>query len=248
MNFESVGSPLCKITGTNHKKAPVICISEKEGESRYPFNELQLKGNEQFQVIPNPNTERQIIYITAPSGSGKSYWTKHYCDEYRKLYKQRPIYLFSSISEDSSIDSIKGLKRIKLTPELINETIEAKDFSDSLVIFDDTDCLTDKLIKNKVNSILNSILETGRHYNVSVCYTSHIACAGNDTKRILNEAHFTVIFPKTAGNRSLKYLLDGYLGLDKEQIKKIKNLKGRWICISKTFPRVVISEQEIYIL
>jgi hypothetical protein len=248
MNFESVGSPLCKIINTTHKTAPIVSISEKENEARYPFNELQLKGEEQFQVIPNPKTEREVIYITAPSGSGKSWWTKRYCDEYRKLYKKRPIYLFSSISEDSSIDSIKGLKRIKLSPELINEPIEAKDFTDSLVIFDDTDVISDKVIKNKVNSILNSILETGRHFNVSVCYTSHIACAGNDTKRILNEAHFTVIFPKTAGNRSLKYLLDGYLGLDKHQIAKIKSLKGRWICISKTFPRVVISEQEIYIL
>jgi cephalosporin-C deacetylase len=34
-------------------------------------------------------SKRELIYITAPSGSGKSFWTKRYCDEYRKLYKKR---------------------------------------------------------------------------------------------------------------------------------------------------------------
>lgn len=40
------------------------------------------------------------------------------------------------------------------------------------------------------------------------------------------------------GGRSMKYLLDQYLGLDKHQIKKLKNLKSRWVTVVKGFPMV----------
>jgi hypothetical protein len=115
-----------------------------------------------------------------------------------------------------------------------------------MVIFDDCDCITDKKMKLKVQGIQNSILETGRHFNVYCCISSHLACAGNETKRTLNEAHSITFFPHSLGGRSLKYLLEGYLGLDKEQIKKVKNTPSRWITIIKSYPQVCLSEKEIY--
>ena len=102
--------------------------------------------------------------------------------------------------------------------------------------------------KAKINGILNSLLETGRHFNASVIYTSHLPCAGNDTKRILNEAHSITIFPNGLGGRSLKYLLDSYLGLDKEQIKRVKKTDSRWVTIVKSYPMVVLTEKEAYTL
>ena len=54
---------------------------------------------------------------------------------------------------------------------------------------------------------------------------------------------------RNAGNRSLKYLLDSYFGLDKHQINYIKNIKNsRWVTIIKTYPSVLISEQEAIVL
>ena len=93
---------------------------------------------------------------------------------------------------------------------------------------------------------MNNCLEIGRHWCVSLLITSHLPCAGNDTKRILNESHQIVIFPHSLGGRSLKYLLDSYLGMDKKQIKKVKSLDSRWVCIFKTYPQVVISQKEVY--
>ena len=57
-----------------------------------------------------------------------------------------------------------------------------------------------------------------------------------------------VIFPSGLGGRSIKYLLDNYFGLDKDQIKKIKKLNSRWVQINKGFPMSVISDKEAYIL
>jgi Cdc6-like AAA superfamily ATPase len=251
MNFENQGQPISIIKNDKSKSkfSPILFVTDKKEKAIRPFEELKLNENDgQFQPIPNPETERQILYITGASGSGKSYYTKNYCMEYRRLFPKNPIYLFSSINEDSSIDEIKGLQRIKLTPELLDDEITSADFKDSLVIFDDTDCITDKKMKIKINGILNSILETGRHTNTYCIYTSHLPCAGNDTKRILNEAHTITFFPHSLGGRSLKYLLEGYLGLDKTQIKKIKGLKSRWVSVLKTYPQIVISEKEAYLV
>ena len=45
--------------------------------------------------------------------------------------------------------------------------------------------------------------------------------------------------------KSSKYLLDQYFGLDKDQIKKIKHMKSRAITIMKTYPMILVSENEI---
>jgi hypothetical protein len=256
INLENQGIPIAVIVskngdgkkkGSSKKSIPIVSINDTTEGIIRPTNELSLRDKPDliFQPIPNPSVERQISYITGCSGSGKSYYTRKYCAEFAKLFPKRNIYLFSSISSDDSIDSLKGLNRIKLSPEFIEENWEIEDFRDCLVIFDDTDCITDKKTRNKVNSILNMILETGRHTNTYCIYTSHLACAGNDTKRILNEANSITFFPETAGGRTLKYLLESYMGLDKNQIKKIKALPSRWITVCKSYPRAIITEKDI---
>ena len=92
------------------------------------------------------------------------------------------------------------------------------------------------------------MLEIGRHHNVSVIFTSHNATMGLDTKRILNECHSITLFPKNLGGKTSKYLLDGYVGMDKDQIKKLKKVNSRWVTILKTYPQMVISEKEAYVL
>jgi Cdc6-like AAA superfamily ATPase len=245
MNFESQGTPIAIIKTNKTKKPPIICVDDKH-VAHHSFPEFQLPHEDEFQQIPNPLTERSISYVTGASGSGKSYYIKNYANEFKKMYPKRDIYLFSSISDDSSIDKVKGLKRVKLSPELLQDEITAEDFKNSLVIFDDCDCITDKKMKQKVQAIQNSILETGRHFNVFCCISSHLPCAGNETKRTLNEAHSITFFPHSLGGRSLKYLLESYLGLDKEQIQKIKSTPSRWVTVIKTYPQVVLTEKEIY--
>jgi hypothetical protein len=249
MNFEHVGEPLAIIVGKDNKvKNPkVLYVSDnKDGSVHHSFNSLVVQEGEKFQPIPNTKKERAVLYVTGSSGSGKSYYTANYVSEFKRIYPKRDVYLISSLNDDSSIDRIPGLKRIKLNDEFLNTELSAEDFTKSLVIFDDTDCLTNKPMKLKVNGLLNSLLETGRHSQTFVVYTSHLATAGNDTKRILNESHAITFFPASMGGRSLKYLLESYLGLDKCQIKKVKSLKSRWVTIFKSYPQIVISEKEVY--
>jgi len=240
LNFDEKGKPIVsygkRIIYVNDKPIP-------DG-----FTEFDAKGDQQFQQIPDKNTERSILYITAPSGSGKSYYTREYISQYHKMYPKRDVFIFSSLEDDPTLDKLKYIKRIKIKQQpFLTTDLSAVDFKDALCVFDDCDCLTDKLIKKQVFNVLNSILETGRHFNISVVYTSHSACAGIETKKILNECHSITIFPKTAGNRILKYLLDSYFGFNKEEIANIKKIKTRWVTITKTFPQVIFTEDKIWI-
>ena len=60
---------------------------------------------------------------------------------------------------------------------------------------------------------------------------------------ILNESHSITTFPATLGGKSMRYLFDQYLGLDKKQIEKVKSIKSRWITVLKTFPQIVMSQR-----
>lgn len=253
MNFEDEGQPIALLEDTDlkdKKQWKTLCIGDPK-KCQTALNEIKLKDkpNLHFQNIPNKKTERSIRYVTGASGSGKSYWTKMYTEEYHRMYPKRDVYIISSLSDDTTLDKLKYLKRLRIQePEFLMEPVTAEDFKDSLVIFDDTDCLINKNVKNKIDGILNSVLETGRHFNVEVIYTSHLACNGKDTRRILNECKSVTIFPSGLGGKSMKYLLDNYFGLDKDQIKKIKKLQSRWVTIQKGFPMCVISDKECYIL
>jgi hypothetical protein len=246
MNFEK-GAILAKVLHSKLKN-DLLHVTDKTDDLKEHFNSYNCKDNESIQQIPDKQKERQILYITGASGSGKSYYTYLYCEQYRKQNPKNPIYLISSINDDSSIDKIKGLKRFDLNPKFIETAIGVEDFRNSMVIFDDTDCITNKILRNKINGLLGLILETGRHFNTSCIYTSHVPSAGLDTKKILNESHSITLFPNALGGRALKNLLENYLGFDKEQRKKIRTIKSRWITICKTYPMCVLYEKGAYLV
>jgi len=252
MNTEDEGSIIAKIINTeNAKKNKIICVENDKSKVKEYLQEIKITNpNESIQQIPNKKKERDILYITGASGSGKSYYTRDYIKQYHAMYPKNPIYLLSSLNEDETLDKLNYIKRINLDQKFFDSNLSIEDFRDTLLIADDVDCLTDKLMKRKINEILDIILQTGRHSRTSLIYTSHIANKGNDTKMILNEAHSITIFPSTMGIRTQKYLLEGMFGLDKNQIKKIRQIgqKSRWVSVMKTFPLTCLYQKGAYVL
>jgi len=240
LNWFEEGIPIV-VTG---KKT--VYLSQKPVEDG--FSHVVLKGDSKFTPAIDKETERSIGYITAPSGSGKSWYSRMYIEAYHKAYPKRSVYVFSSLNDDKTLDILKYLIRLDIrSDEFLTMSLDSEDFKDCLVLFDDTDCLVDKAIKKKVNGILTSVLETGRHFNTSVLYTSHLSCTGHDSKRILNEASFIVTFPQNMSAKSLKYLYENYLGMDRALIQKILSMQGRWVTTVKSYPQVIFSENEVFI-
>lgn len=248
MNFEENGPALFKIKNyTNKNKEKIVYFENDKKNSENPFEEINLKGEDFFQLIPNKDRERSVLFIAGMSGSGKSYFCWKYIEEYHKIYKDRPCYLFSGTPTDDNLDKLKYLKRIKIDEKFLDSTLTIKDFEKCLILFDDCDVIRNKQIRTKIMNIQNLILQTGRHSQTECLVISHVINAGIETKIVLNEAHSITIFPRTVGARNLKYLLENYLGFNKIQIQKIKELgqQSRSITLLKTYPNIILCEKYV---
>ena len=226
LNLNKVGRPLARIDGGKYS-GRVVSVSDqfasnaKEGDDGLikEFRQLKIANDSKFQHIPDTTKERSIFYITGPSGSGKSTYTRKYLEQYKKKFKNRPVYLFSSLPTDESLDKIKP-KRFKLNEALHEDPIKVAELAESMCIFDDIDVISNKKIREAVYDILNQILEIGRHYKIDCICTNHLPTNGKETRRILNEAHTITYFPHSAGGK-IKYLFEEYVGLDKKQMAYI---------------------------
>jgi len=247
LTFDRVGRFLCVIDGGKHNSKAISVVSDTDHEDLLrTFNKLTLADGK-FQQIPNPDTEREILYVTGASGSGKSTYTANYIKKYKKMFKNNEVYCFSALKDDTSLDVIEP-KRVRIDDELVTNPIAVDEFANSLVVFDDIDVISDKKQREAVYSLLNQILEVGRHHKISCVITNHLPTAGRDTRRVLNECHSVTYFPHSGSGVGMKRLLQDYLGMDKQSILKIKKLKTRWCTIFKNYPTVAMTERDIWLM
>jgi len=246
LNLEGNGESIASIK-KNGKKDAIVSLGEG---SKFETLDLKLEGDdEKFQLIPNDKKERSCHAVFGQAGSGKSFWCCEYIKEYIKVHPKRPVYLFTTITSDiGCLKDIKKIKIVELNSEFANDDIPMEDLKQSLCLFDDIDNIRDKYLKKKLFQTLNDTLQVGRKFEIDVVITFHVANAGHDTKIILNECNSITFNYRVMGNRALKYLLDAYLGLDKKQIERIKKLEGRMITVMKTYPTLVLTEKELYVL
>jgi len=241
-NFSKEGFPLAIVKG-GKENGSKLYLNDKENEKIKTFTKINLKDG-MFQVIPNTKRERDVILIVGASGSGKSTFTRNYVIEYHKTFKDRPIFLFSHLDEDKVLDDLKLIKRIKIGDNLLEDPLTSKDFKDCLVLFDDVEIITNKLLRKVVYQLMEEIAKTGRHFNTSLIMISHTG-VGNEMRTILNETHMFVYFPFSM---NLKYTLEKYLNIDQKQIKQIKATKSRWAVIYKNYPQAVLTEKHAFVL
>lgn len=244
-NLESKGKTLAKIVGGKFNNKTVFITDKDNNEVDKPLTNIHIPDDGKFQQIPDPETERQIIYVFGPSGSGKSYYSKLYIKQWQKQNPDGEVYLFSSLQDDESLDEVKP-KRIEIDKKLVNDPIDTEMFKDCMVIFDDIDVIRDKAIKEAIYDVLNGILEIGRHFNISCVLTNHLPSNGKDTRRILNECHSITYFPHAGAGRQQRYFLENYAGLDIKEMKRIKGMKTRWATIFKTYPMCVMTEKDLF--
>ena len=113
------------------------------------FKRLRIPNNGVFRLLPDKTASRQILYITGASGSGKSTFMRKFVKEYKTIWKDREVYLFSALEEDESLDEIKP-KRFKIDESLVKKPLDIEDLKDSLVIMDDIDVINPKKVKDAV--------------------------------------------------------------------------------------------------
>ena len=248
LNFGKIGRQVAVINGGRYDKKKLYLTEEKgHGNDEYikDFTSFHINDEGKFLQSPSKEREREVYYIVGASGSGKSTYATALIKEIKKIRKDYPLYVFSTLNDD--FETLNPL-RVKLTDDLISNPIEPEELKNSICVFDDLDIISNKKLRESILGTVGKCLEIGRHFNIYCIFTSHLATKGHETKRILNEAHSITIFPHSGSGRGMSYLLENYCGLSKQDIKKIKSLKSRWATVYKHYPQMILSEKDAYLL
>lgn len=209
-------------------------------------NNFKLIGGE-LLPIPNPD-KRECIFITGPAGSGKSTWASMYIKNFVKMFPEREFFMISKLDEDEVLDKLDPVRIDYDDEDFVEMPVIIEELADSLILFDDTDTINDKIIMKSVNDLKDNILELGRHEDIYILITSHLATRYKETRTVLNEANAITIFPHGSGGQQIRYCLKKYFGLENDQLKVIKNLPSRWVTLYKTYPNYVLYSKGIYLI
>jgi predicted AAA+ superfamily ATPase len=218
--------------------------------------EMKLIEKQYFQPVPQfrPH-QNERLYIAGPSGSGKSTYLANFISQFLKTKGKNDttIYIFSSVEHDDVIDGRFGDRIIR--PDMDDDEILLDNYHPSefehgaIVIFDDVSKIKNPKVRVAIHILLENLLETGRHYDLTIITTSHQLSNYSRTRTQLNEATSITVFPKFSGGTfHIRQYLQKHIGLNTQEIKKFLSLarNSRWITIQKTNPMYVISAKQIY--
>jgi hypothetical protein len=237
MNLLKLGKNITKYGN----KIVSIADDEDTNDEIKTYEVIKNTSGKKFELLP-PQEGRSVLYIAGASGSGKSYFTAQFLKKYHKKHPKNKIYVFSEGEHDPAFDDL-DIVRIPINDDLLNEPVQYNEFHDCMVVFDDIDSLSGKF-KKYVYDLKNKLCKLGRKDEISIIMTSHSPCDGVNTKSDLNESQIIVFFLNNFG-RGNKYLCESYIGLNKEGIKKIRNLKTRSVIYLKTYPNIILSDNEV---
>ncbi len=204
------------------------------------------------------------IFLTGPSGSGKSFLAKEIIKHDEKA---RCIVVFSKISDDESLNDLRKLKiskssfpdqhdggarMIKIKLDTIEDVLDVPSnemLKDCVVFFDDIDSFS-KDIADFLSAYRDSLLECGRHHNICVLSTSHQLYNWAKTRTILNEAILVAMFPHSNRRNAMMFLRDR-MGLSKQKIESILNECmecSRELVCRMSAPNVIIHAKGVEII
>lgn len=264
LTFENIGKPIAILHDKNKKKHIISLVDDEKykkliktnkfGEKLFGVEDFfwrvtGLEDNEYFEPYPGSGT-RECIYVAGPSGSGKSTYVSKYAKNYNSEFPNNDIFVFSRVDRDPTLDRIRKMKRILIDDELLTDPLQASDFKDCLIIFDDIDTIPNKEIKKAIVKLREDILETGRHSNIYVAITNHMIANYQETRKLLNESHQITVFPKSGGKEQIKKVFNYYIGLEKKKIDTILNdsTESRWITLCKHAPMYILTEKSIFLI
>lgn len=252
---------------TNVSKIAKIHLGDLDGKCLFLDHaddngdqEVNLKGKSQFQPVPIIQKDQiERLFISGPSGSGKSFYLANWLKQWRKLKgnKDQEIYLFSSVDYDPVLDDQFESQLIRVLDEvegdeLLMNPLDLEDFEEgSVLIFDDVAKLKNIKTRLAVLMLLDSMLEIARHRNLTIIATSHILSNYKATRTLNSEATAVTVFPRKAGGLyGIKQYLDKKVGMSKDDMKRFLALskKSRFVTLYRNLdPMIVISSKSAYV-
>ena len=247
---------------TTAKKPSSVYLTKKLTAERLKkldlFSDIDISDNvrlsedtdEEFRPVwPKNKQNREVIFIGAPSGCGKSYQIANLITSYKEQYPDNEIYFLSFKKHDVAFeDHYEYMTQIPLYG--LTNAIDPNNFEDCLFIFDDClemsdtidpyEVLTEQELKTlkksqvvrklkDIRSVTEELIKQsiinittlGRSKRISLVLTTHNLRSGNYiSKQILPEITGLFVFAKNAAK--LKDFLSIYQShLDKKAINTI---------------------------
>jgi len=209
-------------------------------------NETIIKGKDFLPFFDmKQNTGGIRCLLSGSTGSGKSFMAEKIIE----CIKPSVIYIFSSI-DDGDYSKFKNVQRIDLIDLMDRNGLDIHQIYEFMepnccAVFDDIMSFGAKMSKPYLELRL-IMLQKSRHKGQSVLVVEQTAQSGNakGSREVLLNCQYFYCFPKN-NFRAFNNLATQYLGLDKAQIEKMKNLKSRYVMINKNYPSYYISSSEI---
>ena len=195
-----------------------------------------------------PMQESTRIGVFGPAGVGKSTWIGNFFKKYLEAYKDNKIYIFSPKIDDPAFKKIKNLSYVKIDDSILQDALDVSEFANSCCCFDDIESITDKRINNAVRIFRDQCYEIGRApTNITTIAVHHVILGNERTKIILNESDQVVLFPKS-NFAAISNLCKRYYGMTKDQLEYIRDVPSRWVCIKRSYPTTIVSENAVKVL
>lgn len=244
--------PIAIVKGGKYNGEIVYIVPEKQTNEVFKSKTKKGEGlilkDGTFEVLPSEKT--RVGFIAGPSGSGKSTKCAEYIKYYKQMFPKAMFILFSQKSHDAVLDKLRP-HRVLVDESLIEQPIEIDEFpKNSIVVFDDIDNLSNKVLQKIINNLKSKLMEIGRAQNINVYVIQHLVNGldRNLTRTTMNEMQSFTFFGSSGSIKPIKYNLSNYFGLSDKDIDKILDINSRSVTILKEAPQVLISERYICLL
>ncbi len=212
--------------------------------------EVSVPGDGVMVIMPARESER--IMIAGMSGSGKSCLAAMYMREYREMHPKRNIILISSHDDEKAYQQIDHiampLSDFLPDPETgLVDMPSVIDLKESLIVFDDCDNISDKVLSKNILALNDDLIANGRKYDIHVLTLSHHLMNYSKTRNLLMEAN-KVVFFQAGTSYHVKEFLKKYAGLDPKTIVKVCAIHARWIMLAQCSPMYIIHEHGALLL
>lgn len=217
-----------------------------------------------YPFIDTKNHQRQGIYISGQSGSGKSVFARNMIMAFKSQMNkmeldkdtgevieiETPVRLFSRTTEtDPAFAGIKKLNRINVNdPNVLGIVPEL--LKNSIVVFDDYDQVPNKNLLAFLKALIKGVLEVGRKLNIQVIIINHQTMDYQKTRDIIFECNAYVLFPGSNKNATFRFI-DAYIKPDKGMLKKINDIKlsqFSFFYFDKRYPAHFISDYRVILM
>lgn len=187
------------------------------------------------------------MFICGPSGCGKSTYASWIIDDYKRKYPRNKFYLFSVKEKDPALDKYKPI-RIVCDEKLIEDPIEVKELTHSLVLFDDIDQFGNQKISKQLNKLRDNVMSTGRSMDIACISTRQVMLGGHETVNTLTNTHQVVFFGNGGGKQHGFDFLTTKMRVKKKDADKYVNLPSRFVTVNRVVPLYILHENGCILL